>query len=192
MDNIDLRTLQLLEEIERNHAPSQRYLAEKLNVSLGLVNSFIRRLAKKGYFKISTIPKNRVKYILTPKGMAEKTKLTYEYIQYSYQIYKGARGKLTTIFEDLVEKGIRRVVIYGVSPFAEIAIISIRETPMDIVAVVDHGQNGEKFMGMPVLPPSALKKMSFDRILLTVENGIEETRELIAKEGIGDKRIVCF
>ncbi|MBW2133565.1 MAG: winged helix-turn-helix transcriptional regulator [Deltaproteobacteria bacterium] len=76
MDHRDLRTLKLLEEIEHNHAPSQRDLAKKLNISLGLVNAFVKRLAHKGYFKISTIPKNRVMYILTPKGMAEKTRLT--------------------------------------------------------------------------------------------------------------------
>ena len=77
MDNQDIRTLKLLEEIENGHVPSQRDLAKTLNVSLGLVNSFIKRLAHKGYFKITTIPKNRVKYILTPKGAAEKARLTY-------------------------------------------------------------------------------------------------------------------
>jgi len=72
MDNQDLRTLKILEEIEKDKTPSQRYLAGKLNISLGLVNSFIKRLAQKGLFKIKNIPKNRVKYILTPKGAAEK------------------------------------------------------------------------------------------------------------------------
>ncbi len=94
MDNQDLRTLKILEEIEKDKDPSQRYLAGKLNISLGLVNSFIKRLAQKGLFKIKNIPKNRVKYILTPKGAAEKTRLTYQYIQYSFQFYKSARQKL--------------------------------------------------------------------------------------------------
>jgi len=61
MDHQDLRTLQILEEIGNDHVPSQRELARKLNVSLGLVNSFVKRLAHKGYFKIRNVPKNRVK-----------------------------------------------------------------------------------------------------------------------------------
>ncbi|MGB2929352.1 MAG: winged helix-turn-helix transcriptional regulator, partial [Desulfobacterales bacterium] len=72
MDNKDIRTLKFLEEIDNNHTPSQRDLSRKLDVSLGLVNSFIRRLVHKGYLKITTVPKNRVKYILTPKGATEK------------------------------------------------------------------------------------------------------------------------
>jgi len=84
MDHKDIRTLKLLEEIEENHVQSQRELAKKLNISLGLVNSFIKRLAHKGFFKITTIPKNRVKYILTPEGAVEKTRLAYKYIQHSY------------------------------------------------------------------------------------------------------------
>ena len=73
MENQDIRTLKLLEEIDNDRTPTQRDLSKKLNISLGLVNLFIKRLGKKGYFKIKTIPKNRVKYILTPKGAAEKT-----------------------------------------------------------------------------------------------------------------------
>lgn len=72
MDHQNFRTLQILEEIENSYGTSQRELAGKLNVSLGLVNSFMKRLAHKGYLKVTTIPKNRVKYILTPKGAAEK------------------------------------------------------------------------------------------------------------------------
>jgi len=75
MDPQDLRSLQILEEIGNTHSPSQRYLARKLNISLGLANSFIKRLAKKGYVKITTIPRNRVKYMLTPQGFAEKVDL---------------------------------------------------------------------------------------------------------------------
>ena len=97
MDTQELRTLRLLEEIESDQAPSQRDLSTRLNISLGLVNSFMKRLAQKGYFKITNIPKNRVRYILTPKGAAEKTRLTYEYIQYSFQFYKDARKKFKTL-----------------------------------------------------------------------------------------------
>ena len=61
MDNQDLRTLKILEEIDKENAPSQRELAKELNISLGLVNSFIKRLVKTGYFKITNIQKNRIK-----------------------------------------------------------------------------------------------------------------------------------
>ena len=53
MDQDELRTLKLLEAVDASQPPTQRELARDLNISLGLVNAFIKRLAKKGYFKIT-------------------------------------------------------------------------------------------------------------------------------------------
>ena len=192
MDYQDIRTLQLLEEIEQNHNPSQRYLAARLNVSLGLVNSFIKRLAKKGYFKITTIPKNRVKYIITPKGIAEKTKLTYEYINFSYQIYKDARKKLAFIFQEMVQDGVRTVIFYGVSQFAEIAHISLNETPIEIVGIVDQTKAGTTFLGMKVYSDIDLDSLTFDRVLITADDRTETIVENLLSHHVSQNQIVRF
>lgn len=188
----NLRTLKLLEELERNQSPSQRYLAQKLNVSLGLVNSFVRRLAQKGYFKITTIPKKRVRYILTPKGMAEKTRLTYEYINYSYRFYKDACQKVANTFLQLSEQGVRRVVFYGVSPIAEIAGISMQETAIELVALVDQTPDQNPFLGQKVLAPEMLPQLSFDRIVVTTMDQTHEVCKIIEAFGIGKSKIVTL
>ena len=192
MDHQDLRTLQLLEEIEKDHAPSQRDLARKLNVSLGLVNSFIKRFANKGYFKMTTIPKNRVKYILTPKGAAEKTRLTYEYIQYSVQFYRSARTKLRKLFKDLVAQGVHRIVFYGATEFAEIAHICLQETPIEMVAVVDDKKIGEKYFRGVVTDPARLKSLSFDTIFITTVGSREDVLERILQRGISRNKVVML
>ncbi|MBW2644318.1 MAG: winged helix-turn-helix transcriptional regulator, partial [Deltaproteobacteria bacterium] len=167
MDRKDIRTLKILEEIDNDHTPSQRDLSKKLNISLGLVNSFVKRLTNKGYFKINNIPKNRVKYILTPKGAAEKTRLTYQYIQYSFEFYRNARDKLHKLFKHLMAQGVRRVVFYGTGDFAEIAFISLQETSIQMVAIVDDNNIGEKFLGSFVKDPNNLYSLFFDRVLIT-------------------------
>lgn len=192
MDHQDLRTLQLLEEIERASTASQRDLAKKLNISLGLVNSFIKRLAQKGYFKITTIPKNRVKYILTPKGAAEKTQLTYEYIQYSYRYFKEARQKLRQLFLSLDEHGVRRMVFFGTGDFAEIAYISLRDTSLTLIAMVDERHQGEKFFGRTIVAPESLAKLDFDRILITAVEQRDRVRETIIGAGVAEKKIVVL
>jgi DNA-binding MarR family transcriptional regulator len=192
MDHQDLRTLQLLEEIEKDHAPSQRDLARKLNVSLGLVNSFMKRFANKGYFKITTIPKNRVKYILTPKGAAEKTRLTYEYIQYSVQFYRSARRKLRKLFKDLVAQGVDRIVFYGATEFAEIAHICLQETPIEMVAVVDDKKIGEKYFRGVVTDPARLESLSFDTIFITTVGSREDVLERILKRGISRNKVIML
>jgi len=192
MDNQDIRTLKILEKIDKGDAPSQRELAKELNISLGLVNSFIKRLVKKGYFKITSIPKNRIKYIITPKGAAEKTRLTYRYIQYSYQFYREARKKLSNLFNDLESQGNRRIVLYGANDFSEIAYLSIQETHIKIVAVVDDEKIGDKFLGNKVIGSSKLDSLSFDRILISSLNSNEPVLEKILKKGTSREKVVMI
>ena len=184
MDNQDLRTLKILEEIEKDKAPSQRYLAGKLNISLGLVNSFIKRLAQKGLFKIKNIPKNRVKYILTPMGAAEKTRLTYKYIQYSFQFYKSAREKLRILFYGLIKNGNKKIVFYGAGDLAEIAYISLIEVPIELVAVIDDNKAGEIFMDFVITDIDYLSTIYFDKIIITSIDDTENILKNILKKGI--------
>ena len=193
MNNNELRTLKILEEIEKDYAPSQRELARQLNISLGLANSFVKRLVKKGYFKVNNIPKNRVKYILTPKGAAEKTRLTYRYIQYSFEFYKRSRQELRRLFHNLVRQGVRRVIYYGVSDLAEIAYLSLQETHIKLVAVVDDFKIGDKFLdGIVVTDPLELGSISFDRILITSMGSIDTVLEKILKQGIPRSKVVML
>ena len=192
MDNQDIRTLKILEEIDNDHVPSQRDLARKLNVSLGLVNSFIKRLVQKGYFKISTIPKNRVRYVLTPKGAAEKVRLTYEYIHYSVQYYKGTRKKLREILNELNNYSVKRIVFYGVTDLAEIAYISLMETSLELVGVVDNIKAGENFMGIVVTKPSTLAEIHYDRILITDTLSEDELKQMLLEYKISPNKVTTI
>jgi DNA-binding MarR family transcriptional regulator len=192
MNPKDIRTLRILEEVESERSPSQRELARELNVSLGLVNSFIKRLAKKGYVKITTIPRNRIKYILTPKGAAEKTRLTYEYIQYSYQFYKDARQKLRNLFLTLESQGVARIVFYGASDLAEIAHVSLQESQIQLIAVVDDEKVGKKFLKYIVHDPEDLGTISFDKIILTSLNPKEAILQKIAERGISPELVAVI
>ena len=192
MDNQDIRTLKILEEIDNDHTPSQRDLSRKLNISLGLVNSFIKRLAQKGYFKITNIPKNRVKYILTPKGAAEKTRLTYQYIQYSFVFYRNAREKLRKLFKDLKLQGVSGVVFYGASDLAEIAYISLQETNIKIVAIVDDNKIGDIFLGNVITNSAMLDPLSFDKIIITSIDSEDGVVEKILQQGIPHSKIVML
>ncbi len=192
MDTHDIRTLKLLEEIDKDFTQSQRDLSSKLDISLGLVNSFVKRLANKGYFKITTVPKNRVKYILTPKGAMEKTRLTYQYLQYSFELYRGARRNLQKHFNGLVTQGVKRVVFYGVSEIAEIAYISLQETAIKMVAIVDEKRKGKIFLGNVVKDPHVLGSLSFDRILITSMKKDDSQLEKILNKGVPRSKIVML
>jgi DNA-binding MarR family transcriptional regulator len=190
MDARDLRTLKILERVDNGKTPSQRDLAGELNISLGLVNSFIKRLVTKGFVKITTIPKNRIKYILTPSGAAEKTRLTYKYIQHSYSFYKDARQKLRKLCADLEKKGIQRIVFYGAGDLAEIAYISLQETPIQLAAIVDDKKKGQRFMKQIVADPDRLNGIAFDRILITTIDSRESALQKIMQNEIAAELVI--
>jgi DNA-binding MarR family transcriptional regulator len=190
MDPIDLRTLKILEKVDNDGTPSQRDLARDLNISLGLVNSFIKRLAKKGYFKMGHLPKNRIRYMLTSRGVAEKSRLTYEYIQYSFKFYKDARQKLQDLYADLETQGVMRIVFYGAGDLAEIAYISLQQSRIELVAVVDDDRVGKRFMQFTIAHPDRIEFLGFDRILITSIDSTKHIFEQIATMGISASRVV--
>jgi hypothetical protein len=156
------------------------------------MNSFIKRLAGKGLFKVTHIPKNRVRYILTPKGAAEKTRLTYEYIKFSYSFYKDARKKLRRILQKLENEGVRRIAFYGATDLAEIAYVSLQETELDLVAVFDGARTNKKFLGHTVQSDAALPNNGFERILITAFENVETVRKRLDEYRIGAEKIITI
>jgi DNA-binding MarR family transcriptional regulator len=192
MDPQDIRSLQILEEIDNGYSPSQRDLARKLDISLGLVNSFIRRLASKGYVKITTIPRNRVRYMLTPQGFAEKSRLTYKFIQYSYRFYKKALRSLQDILDEFQKRGGKKVAFYGANDLAEIAFISLKGTDVQLVGIGDDSKRGEKFLGHTIMSMADLDALEFDMIIITSIDSKQEIYGKLRRNKIASQKIVML
>src|SRR5215472_13656672 len=108
------RDLEILTAIEEGLPLTQRDLAQRLGVALGLTNLYLKRLARKGYIKIIDFPRKpsarkRLRYLLTPKGLAEKSRPTYEHVAYSLSLYRRARQTLRESLGQLPEEGLKRV-----------------------------------------------------------------------------------
>jgi DNA-binding MarR family transcriptional regulator len=187
-----LKTLQLLEEIAEDKPISQRELSDSLQISLGLVNSFIKRLVKKGYCKVTTIPKRRVKYLLTPSGAMEKTRLTYEYIATSYQYFKSATQKVKNLYLALQDEGKTRIIFYGADELANIALHAMTGTDLQLVAVVDSERKGEKFSEFVVGDNSLLKQCHYHAILITTVDDHGAILEELDQFGVASNKVYFF
>src|SRR5579871_5600491 len=130
--------LGLLDAVEQERAHSQRLLASELGIALGLVNAYLKRCVSKGLVKIREAPARRYAYYLTPQGFAEKSRLTVEYLSYSFTLFRRARSDYAKAFAAARARGYGRVVLAGVSDLAEIATICATEASVEIVAVVDR------------------------------------------------------
>ncbi len=183
MDLESQRDLAILKEIEATPQVTQRHLASKLGIALGLTNLYLKRLARKGYVKVTTIPRHRVKYLLTPKGFAEKTRLTYEYMEYSFTLFRQSRQFLREQFTALAEAGKKRVVFVGVGEAAELADLTLRELGLELVAVADDAVAGARFLDRQVIPLAALPALEFDQAVVT---SFDQADALVAGlQGVG-------
>lgn len=185
------RDLFLLTEVERDGTITQRSLATKLGVALGLTNLYLKRLARKGYIKITTIPSHRVRYLLTPQGFAEKSRLTYLYMEYSLAHYRDMRARLREALSHAANNGTKRVVIYGTGELAEVAYLSLREMQMTLIGIVDDNQR-EPFLSYPVWSPEALSEWEFDAVLLADFDQTAGHRTQLTQRHVPDSKIIVL
>ena len=161
------RNLQILDELSSNDSLTQRDLSGRLGIALGLVNSYIRNLAAKGYITIKAIPPKRYAYYLTPKGFAEKTRLSYHLLQDYTRIYREARTNFTKLFRDLEKKNVRKIIFAGADEVAEIAYITLQETNLKLIGVLDEERKGNLFFGRSIKPIKSVVEMDYDIIVVT-------------------------
>lgn len=150
-DTDSYRSFLLMSEIAKDEPLSQRELASRVGIALGLVNSYLKNLVAKGYVRVKAFPRNRYAYLLTPQGIAEKSRLAYEHLSYFTSLYRVARQDFLTLFWQLKAEGVTRVAFCGVDEVAEIAYLSLRETGLELALVMDEADEGRQFFGKPVV-----------------------------------------
>jgi DNA-binding MarR family transcriptional regulator len=185
------RDLLLLTEVERDGGVTQRSLAAKLGVALGLANLYLKRLVQNGYISITSIPSHRVRYLLTPQGAAEKTRLTSLYMEYALSHYREMRARLRETLSQIAQSGVKRVVIYGTSELAEMIYLSLREMQMTLVGFVDDGRQ-ESFLSYPVWSSDVLQEWEFDAVLLANFDQSAGLRTILERHQVPDSKIIAL
>lgn len=185
------RNLQALEAIEHDGRITQRSLANKLGIALGLTNIYLKRLVRKGYVKCVNIQPNRLSYLLTPKGISEKTRLTYEFMDYSLFLYRQVRDQLRARLEAYVREDRRRVALYGSGEVAELAYLSIAECGLELVAVF-NGDTDRPFLGHAVRDIERHADVAFDLMIVATLDPSEAVVGYLVGLGIDPERLVTI
>jgi DNA-binding MarR family transcriptional regulator len=191
MDPGARRELEILSTLAEDRPVTQRVLAQRLGIALGLANLYLKRLVRKGYIKVTTIPPNRIKYLLTPRGLTEKTRLTYEYLRYSVRLYGEARQALRESFGPLARDGAKRIALYGTGEAAELAYLTLKELRLEPVLFLD-GSGGKTFLGHPVQDLRDVAGDQYDCLVLaTLDPPGKLVAELEAR-GVASGRLVTL
>jgi len=184
------RSLQILDELANNDSLTQRDLSQRLGIALGLVNSYIKNLASKGYITVRNIPAKRYAYYLTPNGFAEKTRLAYNMLNDYTRIYREAKSNFRMLFQDLERERVQKIVFAGADEVAEIAYITLQEVEhLELVGIVDNDIAGKVFLKKTVMPLAALGDLPYERILVTSYLKRQELYAELLSQGVQKKDI---
>jgi DNA-binding MarR family transcriptional regulator len=103
------RELRILEALEDNPDSTQAGLAAQLGVAVGSVNWYLKRLIRKGFVKAKQMERRRLKYFVTPAGLALKARLTKEYMEVSLRVYRELRQDAVEAVGEVLSRGYQRV-----------------------------------------------------------------------------------
>jgi len=181
--------MRLLSSIEDDQSLSQRSLALRLGIAVGLANAYLKRCVRKGWVKVQQVPARRCAYYLTPTGFSEKTRLVGEYLSSSLGFFRRARAQYVECLAACHRRGWRRVALVGDGDLAEIATLAARESLVELAAVIAPGCNMATVAGLPVM--TALDRaVDFDAVVLTDIKSAQATYEALL-QWLPDDRILA-
>ena len=146
----EMLELEILKHVEGSSLLNNRMAAAKLGCSVKLAHELLRKMVERGLLHIKKHHSRRWDYFLTPSGITEKARLTYEFIGFSMYFYHEARKESSKICRMISESGGKTVAFIGCGDLSEIVYLGVKEWNLELVEV--YGDGRRNFLGLPVAP----------------------------------------
>jgi len=130
--------LPILEQIELEPDASQATLASRLDVAVGTINWHLKRLIEKGYIKVHRLERKKLRYIITPEGIAQRAKLTIDYINHQFSLYRLIRQRMTEAIREVQGNGYQEVRFQGDGDVAEVCRLTCLEQGIEFTDDPHH------------------------------------------------------
>ena len=186
----NLRSFLLMSELENGEPISQREIAGRLNIALGLVNSYLKTLVKKGFVTVKTYPRNRYAYLLTPKGFSEKSRLAFQHLSNFNKLYSVTRQDSLTLFTRLRDQGTKAVAFCGIDDLSEIFLLSLQEAGLTLEVVMETSETEQSFFDRQVVGLEDGVKISSGPIVVTSLQRAKELKIKLLELGVDEERIL--
>lgn len=161
----ELMELEILKHVEATPRLNNRMAAVKLGCSVKLAHELLKKMVDRGFLHVKKFHSRRWDYFLTPHGIAEKARLTYEFLEFSMQFYHEARKLSSQICRNLAKSGKKTVAFLGTGDLAEIVYLGVKEWNLELVEVYNENTK-TAFLGHQVLPGKELRKSNADAIII--------------------------
>ena len=129
--------------------------------------------------------------MLTPTGIREKTRLTYEHVAYALNLYRRTRQTLREELHRFPESGLKRVALHGTDEAAELAYLTLKEAGLEPVAVFGT-RGGGQFIGLPVRAVTELVPEEYDAVIVATFDRPEPQRAELMRLGVAPDKILTL
>lgn len=183
----DLFEYGILDAVQENDGNlTQRHISQKLGRSVASVNFALRLLAVKGYIKITGANRRNLRYHLTPKGILQKSILAYNFVKCQSALYEEVRKDLLGKLQDLFKDGVRRVALYGWTPFTEVAMLYLLSEGIEIAAL--YMDSISEALPCNRIIPQPIQEFQDDCDILV----LMEPMPAGCEETITKRKLICF
>jgi len=190
---------QLLQAIASGERLTQRSLARQMGVAVGLTNLLIRRLVGKGYVRIANMGAKHVRYLMTPAGWEALASATRASLQNTVHLYTQTREHIRDSLETMSHQcldGDKRIVFYGAGDVAEIAYVSLQNTDLALVGVVDDTRTG-RFFNVEISSPELLTGetiagVPYSHVVVTSLGAADAILQKLALRNVPPEKVFCL
>jgi len=187
----------ILDLIERNQDITQRELSQKLGVAVSMINSYLEEYEKKGYLNRNYISQKIVKYLITKKGVERKKVLNISYLSSSQKIYQSAKENIITFLKQIINKGFRKILLYGAGEVAEILLHTInsdRHLPLKALGVIDDDPSKTNYYlsNVKIMSRESIFNIDHDGILISSYTNNEIIYRKLLEINYNKNKIIQF
>ena len=190
LEDESYRELRLLEELDNDPDLSQRRLAHRLGIALGVANLLVKNGAKRGYIRVTQLGWKRWAYVITPKGVSRKFNLTVGYVERFINHYRRVRALLREDLSELPLNPESRVAIVGTSDIAELTYLALRDIGVEEIEVFDTDGARPNFLGMHVQKLEEVEPRRFAKFVVTSSGHEASVLGALYASGVEESQVV--
>jgi len=162
----------ILDLIEKNKNITQREIGESIEVAVSMINNYLDEYEEKGLIKRKYHSTKTVEYFVTKKGVERRKLLNIQYLKDSQIVYQSAKNNIISFLNQIVDKGFKKILLYGAGEVAEIILDVIKgetKIPLQALAVIDDDENktNHKIVNTKIINISQINEFEHDGILIS-------------------------
>jgi FlaA1/EpsC-like NDP-sugar epimerase len=187
----------ILDMIEKNQNITQREMSKAIGISVSVVNEYLDQYEKNKLIIRKKHSTKTVEYFVTKKGSERRKVLNIWYLKSSHEVYLSAKDNITRFLNQIIDKGFKRILLYGAGEVAEIMLHVVKDNnliPLEVLAVIDDDQKriGSSMVSIPIISMNQVNQFDFDGIMISSYTHHEKIYQNLDLIDFPKNRIIQF